>query len=568
MLERLPAEIEIANLTFTNDDDLKNISGISDPVIVEPGKIARFYFDTRLYDPFYRELEQLDKLVQQSVIESREAFSLLKFRSENEQKELRDRLMPDKSFIDFLNSLEKQVLFIKNRLTESVELLKFKAENLLKNAISPLYSHAIIESQHKISTLLRERKGKKFSLVFTRNWEQLKSGINSLIVSLLYSSSGGMIQAKKYLNKNKDKITGIHQILDFTEKEMPDQKVFPQIPVFYRTLFNSKSLINNDFWVPMEHETNLVKNAWQRHKNGLGGAVLITGVHGSGKTALSRYCANHFFKKDRIFTISAPLAGSVDINDWLAEIRNVIGEGNDSSEIFRNMPHNSVVVINDLELWWERSNDGNNVLTEILNLIRVFGKKVFFLININTFSRNQINRSFPMDDNFLSVVECNPFNTKQLQELIQRRHKTSGLTYVYRNEPEESVSLIKTASLFNNYFLYSHGIPGVAMNAWLGNITKVAGHEIFISSPKYPNHEVLKNINPDWLIVVAMFVQHKNMSVKKLSRVMAITFEEAENMINILTNARVLEFRDTEVYTLNRYLEPFLVNAIVDMGII
>jgi hypothetical protein len=173
-----------------------------------------------------------------------------------------------------------------------------------------------------------------------------------------------------------------------------------------------------------------------------------------------------------------------------------------------------------------------------------------------------------MDDKFLSVVECNPFNTKQLQELIQRRHKTSGLTYVYRNETEETVSLIKIASLFNNYFLYSHGIPGVAMNAWLGNITKVTGHEIFISSPKYPNHEVLKSINPDWLIVVVMFVQHKNMSVKKLSRVMAITFEDAENIINILVNARILECRDTDVYTLNRFLEPFLVNAVVEMGII
>lgn len=568
ILERLPAEIEIANLTFTNDVDIKHISGISDPVMVEPRQIARFYFDTRLYDPFYRELEQLEKLVQQSVIESREAFSLLKFRSENEQREFIEKQMPDNSFIDFINSLEKQVLNEKNRLKEGINLLQFKAEEMLKNAISPLYSHAIIESQHKISTQLRERKGKKFGLIFTRNLEQLKAGINSLIVNLLYSSSGGMIQATKYLNKNKNKITGIRQILDFTENEMPDQKVFAQIPVFYRTLFHSKSLINDDFWVPMENETTIIKNALQRHKNGLGGAVLITGIHGSGKTALSRHCATHFFKKDRIFTISAPPGGSVNINDWLTEIRSVIGDGADSIEIFRNMPYNSVVIINDLELWWERSNDGFSVLKEILNLIREFGKKVFFLININTFSRNQISRTFPMDDNFLSVVECNPFNTKQLQELIQRRHKTSGLTYVYRNEPEESVSLIKTASLFNNYFLYSHGIPGVAMNAWLGNITKVAGQEIFITNPKYPNFDVLKQINPDWLVVVAMFIQHKNMSVNKLSRVMTITIEEAENMTNILINARILENRNKEVYTLNRYLEPFLVNAVEEMGII
>ena len=57
---------------------------------------------------------------------------------------------------------------------------------------------------------------------------------------------------------------------------MPDLKVFSQIPVFYRTLFSSKSVINDDFWVPMDNEAQSVKNAFQRHKNGFGGAVLIT----------------------------------------------------------------------------------------------------------------------------------------------------------------------------------------------------------------------------------------------------------------------------------------------------
>ncbi len=567
MLDRLPAEIEIADFTFSTDDT-KKISEISTPVMVEPKKIARFYFDTRFYDPFYRELEEMDKLVKQSIIEIREAYSLLKFRAENELLEIKNNSNSDKGFINFLNSLQKQVLFEKNKLTEAENHLKFKAEETLKNAISPLYSHAIIESQHKISTLLRERQGKKFGLVFTRNWKLIKEGVNELIVNLLYSSSGGMIQAKKYLNKNRDTKIGIRQILDFVEKEMPDQKVFSQIPVFYRTLFNSKSMINDDFWVPMENETAIIKNALQRHKNGLGGAVLITGVHSAGKTALSRYCATHFFKKDRIFTISAPPDGTVKVADWLTEIQSVIGEGADSNEIFRNMPHESVVVINDLELWWERTNNGYNVLKEIMDLIRVFGKKVFFLINTNTFSQSQINKAFPIEDNFISVVECSPFDTKRLQQLVQRRHKTSGLTYFYRNESEESVSLIKTASLFNNFFLYSQGIPGVAMNAWLGNVTKVDKQEILITKPHYPNHDFLKQINPDWLIVVALFIQHKNMSANKLARVMAITLIDAENIIYNLSNARILDLRENDVYTLNRYLEPFLVKVVVEMGII
>jgi hypothetical protein len=165
-------------------------------------------------------------------------------------------------------------------------------------------------------------------------------------------------------------------------------------------------------------------------------------------------------------------------------------------------------------------------------------------------------------------VECNPFDAKRLQLLIQSRHKTSGLTYYYNNVPEKSISKIKTASLFNNYFSYSHGVPGVALNAWIGNITKVDKQEIYITKPKYPNYHILNNINPDWLITGALFIQHKNITAKKLSRIMGISEIEAEDLIYNLSNARIIEVRDKGVYSLERYLEPFFVKIIVDKGII
>ena len=168
---------------------------------------------------------------------------------------------------------------------------------------------------------------------------------------------------------------------------------------------------------------------------------------------------------------------------------------------------------------------------------------------------------------FLRRIACLK-SSERLQQLIQRRHKTSGLIYNYRNTPEDSVSQIKTASLFNYYYLYSNGVPGVALNAWLGNITKADRQDIHITAPKQLNYEVLNNINPDWLIVIALFIQHKNMSASKLARVMGIPLNEAEKYIYNLSNARILEIRDKDVYTLGRYLEPFLVKIVVDKGII
>lgn len=567
LLDRLPEEIEISDFIYS-EEEVKNISADATPIVVEPCKIARYYFDTRLYEPFFRELEQLDKLVNKSIVECMEAKSLLKFRLENRFENVENSSLLVKETSDFLNKISKQVSNEKTELLSAIERLKFKADEMVKNAISPLYAHSIIQAEKNISTLLREHKGKKFSIGFLDKIKSLKGEVNDLVVYILYRSSGEIIQAKKYLSANNESRVGVRQILDVAEKEKPEQKVFSQIPVFYRTLFSSKSLINDDLWVPMEKETAAVKSAIQRHKNGSGGAVLITGVHGSGKTALTRYCLNHYFKKDHVYTINAPVGGTVNIEDWLSELRLVVGKGDSSSEIFSGMPHDSFVVINDLELWWERSKEGCAVLEEIMEMIRIFGRKVFFMMNTNSYSFNQMNKAFPMEDNFLSIVECSPFDTKKLQLLIQRRHKTSGLNYIYRNKNEESVSPIKTASLFHYYFNYSDGVPGVAINAWIKNINRIVNQDIYVSKPEQPDVETLSRINPDWLIVIALFIQHKNMGIDKLARVMGISGAEAENTINTLLNAGILEMKEKDVFTIGRYLEPFLVKISLDKGII
>ena len=179
-----------------------------------------------------------------------------------------------------------------------------------------------------------------------------------------------------------------------------------------------------------------------------------------------------------------------------------------------------------------------------------------------------MNKIFPLEENFLSVVECSPFEAKKLQQLIQRRHKTSGLVYNYKNRTEESVSQIKIAALFNSYFIFSEGIPGVAMNAWLANISNVQGQNIFIEKPDLPNFEILHNINEDWLIIIALYIQHKNMGAAKLSRVLEVSEEEAEKTIINLVNAGILVLRENNIYALDRYIEPFLVKICLEKGII
>ena len=108
----------------------------------------------------------------------------------------------------------------------------------------------------------------------------------------------------------------------------------------------------------------------------------------------------------------------------------------------------------------------------------------------------------------------------------------------------------------------------MAINSWLSNIVKVQGQNIYIEKPNMPNLDPLKYIRNEWLIIIALFVQHKNMNTAKLSRILGISTEELDRKVNNLANAGIIVLRTKEIYTLSRYLEPFLVKICLEKGII
>jgi len=566
-IDRLPEQIEIIDFTsMKNDLDYNPEDIIS--IKVEPRKIVNYYITESFVNPFYNELEKLQISIKASIEECNEANSLLNFKLDNLLSDIENNSYFENDILNFLNKIQNQLSNEKTHLKEAIDRFKLKSVVFVEDAFAPIYSHTIVQAEKKISNLLREKKSKNINLRWSKRLNRIKSAVNNLIVGILYKSSDGMLLAQKYLKKQANSKTSIREILDIVESEMPNKNTLSQIPLFYRTLFSSKSLINDDFWIPMEEETSIIKTAIKRHKDGYGGAVMITGVHGSGKSTLSRYVCRHYFKKDRIFNIKSPKSGSVSIEVWHNELRETIGGNNDIYEMFSNLPVDSVVVINDLELWWERSVNGLSVIEDIVNLIKLYGKKILFIINSNTFSFNQINKVLPIESIFLSIVECKPFDSLKLQQLILSRHKSSGFNFYYKNLSEKNVFQIRLAVFFHSVFNYSKGVQGVAMNAWLKSIKKIDNQNIYISKPEIPNTDCFDNLNMDWLIVIALFIQHKNMNSEKLARVMNMLKSDAEDLIINFYNSGILEIRENDIYSINRYVEPFLVEKCIEKGII
>ncbi len=531
-------------------------------------KTSTYYMDTLFYEPFYRELQQFEKILNTAIIECKEASSLLIFHLSNVNDPDILQGSTEDSGSQVFEKLIKQVTGEKEKVVTAMDRLEHYSMASVQEAYSRLFYHSIVDSESNIDSEKREQKSKKFSLGISKRANALKSRINGIIVYLLNSTSRGVLLSRKYLDEKEQVFTNSSQILDLVEEILPNQKIYDSVPVFYRNLMSSGSTITDEFWVPRNKEFNLLKEAAQRHKRGVGGAVIIKGEHGAGKTALSRYGGAHLFKKRNLFWIDPPEGGSAKVDEFLSVLQKQLTHLNDFESIFSNMPFESAVVINNLELWWERRAGGDEVILKMIELIQLYGNRVFFILNCNTHSFNIIKKIAPIESNCLSIIECEPFNAKELQQMVLSRHKSSGIRLNYNGTPEESVSQLSLSILFNKYFIVTDGNPGVALNTWKANITDSGNDAIHIKKPEKPRIEVLNNLQPEWLVIIALFIQHKELDFNKLARVTGYHQTFVKNLILNLNYAGILVQKRGDIYRLGRNIEPLLVEVCLTKGII
>jgi hypothetical protein len=559
IIDNFPEDIEIPEAIYNASGNLH----FSDYNVLHINlkKSSNYYMDTIFYEPYYRELEQLEKIIQASITATREANSLLVFNINNQKNNnLKDVLNANTDNQIYIKLLQ-QISKVKDEVTDAIERMEHFSMVHLQSAFSKLFYHSIADSERNISSEQRELTGRKLTAGISKGIKNIKDSINNLIVFLINSSSSGMLKSRKYLGTKEKTYTQSSYLLELIEQLLPNQKTYNTVPVFYRKLMNSNAKIIDEFWIPREGEINKIKDGLNKHRRGFGGAILITGTHGAGKTAISRYAVTHLFKKKNIYWVDGPVGGSTSVEEFLKALQSTVNSQDDFIDLFNNMTNESTLVINDLELWWERRAGGDEVLQKIIELVQTFGQKIFFVLNCNNHSFNIIKKLVPIEENCLSIVECNPFNARELKQLILSRHKSSGIQFIYNDSPEESVSQLSLSLLFNSYFNATKGIPGVALNTWKSNILDTKDEAIVIKKPEHPSHELFLNLPSDWLIILSLFIQHKHMDVEKLVRISGYPIEEVKTLVLNLKNAGILVYKNEKVITIGRIVEPLIVDT-------
>lgn len=482
------------------------------------------------------------------------------------------------------DAIEKDIRkVVDNRLDfeEQLEIITDKAEGVLQKILEKkeflngillkksaglranLELYPFIRNIESLKNYIRTETTKQwFSVVFNLK-NTIHEFISNQLNKLWYNQSSGLLLAQKLSKSILDNETRVETLLRFKEEVSPKSAVIKKLPDYYQQLFLRKQFYLNEFWIGRDEEMEEFKKSFSQWNAGYAGGVLILGERNSGKSFFSNYIVQHLDIKGDVYFINPPYTGSVNVDELLMNFQNATDNQGSFAKIMNEIPSRSIFFIDDLELWWEKSSKGMQVIQELMKLINRFGSQHLFVVMSNIHSFRLMNKYQKIESHFLNLIELRPFNAKQLKEIVSKRHHSSSLQFAINNIPENRYRSWNYARLFSRFFNYSEGNPGVVLQAWIKSINEVSQSTINLKKPRVPDTAPLMYLETEWMIFILQFILHKRMNLAKLVRVTQESRANVIKRIRILKRAGVIIEIGDDILDINPYLIPFLRKALI-----
>ncbi len=558
-----PESIEIISEKSSENETTNNFED-SESLNINLRKLVDYNIESQLIENLYQQVSETQKELLKSTESIKSIVGLLNFNSldieiptTSDDSSDQDRKLIQKNS---LTKIEREILNVSDIKAKFVSSI----DNIFQKSFEPLSSYRLIKSSLTLGTQVREISSKKLTSKIASVKNKLIKRINDLFVKLLYKKSEGLLFAQK-IYRGTEKEAQISDVIKFTESLTPNKKILNQIPFYHRKLFSGKATASKELWVGRNKEIAECNKAVQRFKQGLKGGLLIIGERNLGKSSLSTFIAEKNFGLGNFYSLNPEHGGSIDMELFNSKLQAALKSEMNLDETLSSATKISAIIINDCELWWQRSDDGFRIIDRITELIEIYGNRWFFILNMNIHSYHFIKKIKPIDQYFFNIVSCEPYDAEDLKNIILLRHKASGINfYLDGKEPSE----LKQAGLFNAYFNYSNGNLGTALRGWINSIKKVEGNIVHISFPTIPNQSIFELFSDKWILIIIQLILHRRLSLDRLNNIMQDDFSELEEIISRMKAAGILIEYNKDVIDINPYVEPFIISHLIKSDIL
>ncbi len=391
---------------------------------------------------------------------------------------------------------------------------------------------------------------------------RVRSALTQAATDLLYRRSRGLVTTLK--GGTTRRTSASVELRALVEESQPGAAVREQLPHFYRQLFSGQAAVGGSFQVEREGQQKVLEECVRRRKRGTPGPILIVGDPGSGKTTLIQELLVRL-APTQIFRVQPPDGGTAS----LKRFRRAVGTGAGApSGVFDDLPDGSAIVVDDLEMWWERREGGLAVVEYLIESAREHGHRLSFVISTGSYSFHLLDRLLPLSTAASGIAMCEPFSAEELRQAVLRRHQSTGLKFELGSRSEEEVGAWSIARLFTRYFDYSAGNIAAAFGAWLSHIHTTDGESIQIRAPRTKSWEALDEIDGDAKSLLLQLILHKSASRERLQRIFGREHSEIDRVVRELLGASILTDLGSGTVTINEAIRHHVSTHFLKRGLL
>lgn len=533
-------------------------------------KTAEYYVSKEMNEQIRRQSQQFSLEMSQTASALHNNFRLANFQIENlgnSEGEIVDNLSGAEQLKQLAETLQNDILAAEKKVAESLAMLAKQIDKSLNRAFEPLSSALIMKTTGTLTHTIRQNGKHKLFTRLSESWNAFKQNTSNRMVSLFYHRSRSVLWSNRMESRQQTPVIGMSSkqlIANFTL----EKSLLESLPFYYANLFSESSVIGEEFWIGMEDELSRAALLVDRFQSGEKGLLMISGGRNTGKTSLSRRIAELSFDKKNIYTLKSPKSCSSDLQHFELNLANALHANEDMYRWLDELTVPSVVIINDLELWWERRPQGTAVIQHIIHLSQQYGNKILFIVNVHEQSLVLIDQLTQLRTWSLDTIICRPFDARQLRDMILLRHQSGGLKLVIDKQNEDEMSNWEYAKIFNRIFDLSGGNPGTAITIWLSCITNISGNILFMKKPSDQDNRLNEEFTETEMLLLLQLVLHRRLSKETLSELLQTDVDVLTDRLNLLLQKGVLRKPATDVYGVHPLVEMHLIKKLKNLELL
>ncbi len=460
-----------------------------------------------------------------------------------------------------INSIEEDIINLQKEEEEErhfIENIILQIEANQRSLDEKLSIYPFVQAAMNLKQYIRKRESVKRYYQWTKIKEKVNALFHQLAAELWYRQSKSLIATQNFMESDED-------ILDRRKKQRlailslsAKADIINKLPFYYKQLFIERQNFMPEFWVERK-EAELELNRYiSDTQTGNAKALVIRGAAGSGKTYLSYKLASLMNDKSKVYTIIPPERGSASLAIFKRSISEALEiEAQNCDEVLHKLEKGSVLIFEDMELWWRKSDDGFAVIDKIHDFIRNYSNRLHFVLIINKYTFDFIAHLRPVLDIYTHEVLLGPIDALSLEKMIWPRHLSGGLKINLKSKNQDNFHSWDFARLFSKYFRFSKGYPVAAMQAWINNIISVKDKSMEIKTPHAFNINLFDNLSNEDLWILQLFVLHNTMTFNKLYKISKLNKEKAIAKLFELSSIEIIT-EHKQVYKLNSLLSPYI----------